>query len=485
MESTLLAAVCASPESDTPRRVYADWLIDRGDPRGRFIAVQCELVSLPRDDPRRGALQGEERALLDEHEARWRALLPRARGVAWGRFERGFVSSVTLTGSEPLSDALFDAAPIWTVRLRGLEQIRIQRALQKNPARRLVRRLEIRDEGVGSGKLLAKGWDRLTELHLVHNGVENALTPPVRTLDLGNLPGVPLVHLGLDHQQIGSKGVAELRAEQISQLTSLDLRRNELKNSGAERLAPLLGAALRALSIGENAIGPKGLKALLRAAPGLQKLDLRCNPVGDKGAAMLAELLPGLQRLDVRGCEITDEGAAKLAASGIAEIDLRCNRITDGSLARDGLDLRRNEIEGAPEQLSTPGGPHPTRGERRRLRGTDHYMLSGVLADGRLAVIEPYDRQIALFDRDGLPLSRGALAEIEPTEEALFEALGFVPDDVEIAANDDGPWPLEAGTIWSIEDAETAEYYRREVSSGEYAVQHGRWCYDHGRCHST
>jgi uncharacterized protein (TIGR02996 family) len=32
----LLQAVLASPDDDTPRLVYADWLEERGDPRGEF-----------------------------------------------------------------------------------------------------------------------------------------------------------------------------------------------------------------------------------------------------------------------------------------------------------------------------------------------------------------------------------------------------------------------------------------------------------------
>ena len=40
-EEELLAAVFAAPDDDAPRRVYADWLLERGDPRGEFIQLQC------------------------------------------------------------------------------------------------------------------------------------------------------------------------------------------------------------------------------------------------------------------------------------------------------------------------------------------------------------------------------------------------------------------------------------------------------------
>jgi uncharacterized protein (TIGR02996 family) len=43
-----LQAICAKPEDDTPRLVYADWLEEQGDTdRAEFIRVQCELEKVP------------------------------------------------------------------------------------------------------------------------------------------------------------------------------------------------------------------------------------------------------------------------------------------------------------------------------------------------------------------------------------------------------------------------------------------------------
>lgn len=39
-EDAMLAAIEAAPDEDGPRLVYADWLQQRGDPRGEFIALQ-------------------------------------------------------------------------------------------------------------------------------------------------------------------------------------------------------------------------------------------------------------------------------------------------------------------------------------------------------------------------------------------------------------------------------------------------------------
>ena len=61
-----LDAICADPDSDLPRLVYADWLDDRGGHRrAEFIRARCELARLPDGDPRRAALAGRAEALFD------------------------------------------------------------------------------------------------------------------------------------------------------------------------------------------------------------------------------------------------------------------------------------------------------------------------------------------------------------------------------------------------------------------------------------
>ena len=83
LELELLDAIRATPADDGPRLVYADWLIERDDPRGHFIMLQCQA-----------ALEMRERAaaLLAVHEPTWTCHLP-----GWARdphFTRGFVEYV-------------------------------------------------------------------------------------------------------------------------------------------------------------------------------------------------------------------------------------------------------------------------------------------------------------------------------------------------------------------------------------------------------
>jgi uncharacterized protein (TIGR02996 family) len=92
--AALLAAVYARPADDAPRLVYADWLQERGDPRGEFIALQFQRL--------RGVLDGDgekrERALLRQHLRAWLgANLSKVVSPQKGlRFERGFPVAIRL-----------------------------------------------------------------------------------------------------------------------------------------------------------------------------------------------------------------------------------------------------------------------------------------------------------------------------------------------------------------------------------------------------
>ena len=39
-DDAFLQAIRDAPDDDAPRLIYADWLDERGDPRGEFIRVQ-------------------------------------------------------------------------------------------------------------------------------------------------------------------------------------------------------------------------------------------------------------------------------------------------------------------------------------------------------------------------------------------------------------------------------------------------------------
>lgn len=95
-EEALYAAILAAPRDDEPRLVYADLLLERGDPRGELIVVQCERARCERERTRRTAKYrsavARERALVAKHGIQWLAPFKRSATL-----RRGFIESVELT----------------------------------------------------------------------------------------------------------------------------------------------------------------------------------------------------------------------------------------------------------------------------------------------------------------------------------------------------------------------------------------------------
>jgi hypothetical protein len=128
--------------------VYADWLADRGDPRGEFIHYQLAAERLPVGDPKRAELETMSQAILERHELRCLGPLP-AWVESW-RFRHGFVSAVrmdplvvfeddftALRQAQPLRVLAFLPAPpeLWdrlatSPRLDGITQVVLPRYTQ-------------------------------------------------------------------------------------------------------------------------------------------------------------------------------------------------------------------------------------------------------------------------------------------------------------------------------------------------------------------
>lgn len=114
--SQLLAAVLATPADDAPRAVYADWLLERGDPRGEFITLQLALARRAN-----AAKQARADALLARHRLEWTEALRQLSLKQ--RFERGFVFELELKATTFVLEAarLFSLAPLTSVILRAAE----------------------------------------------------------------------------------------------------------------------------------------------------------------------------------------------------------------------------------------------------------------------------------------------------------------------------------------------------------------------------
>jgi uncharacterized protein (TIGR02996 family) len=70
-EEAFLANMTASPTDNVARLVYADWLDERGDPRGEFLRVECALLENLRDSPRNDPLRTRYLALWVTTDPAW------------------------------------------------------------------------------------------------------------------------------------------------------------------------------------------------------------------------------------------------------------------------------------------------------------------------------------------------------------------------------------------------------------------------------
>jgi uncharacterized protein (TIGR02996 family) len=107
----LLARVLADPRDLATRRIYADHLVEQGDPRGELIHVQLGLAEAKTPAQKR-ALSMRERALLRKHGNVWmKSALQDAKECT---IARGFVASVRMTGAAWANKGarLFERDPI-------------------------------------------------------------------------------------------------------------------------------------------------------------------------------------------------------------------------------------------------------------------------------------------------------------------------------------------------------------------------------------
>ncbi len=112
-ESELLEAIYEAPDDDAPRAIYADWLIERKDPRGEFIMLQLKAAQ----DELRPLDVNKMKMIAKRHSARWLGPLSAVIPTSARVFERGFLVAASLG---PRHQRAFDATvsdPRWrTVR---------------------------------------------------------------------------------------------------------------------------------------------------------------------------------------------------------------------------------------------------------------------------------------------------------------------------------------------------------------------------------
>ena len=306
-DQSFLQAVLDVPEDDAARLIYADWLLENGDPRGEFIQVQCRLAALRSDDAERRLLLAREKALLTKHGPAW--LAPIARLVEEARFRRGFVEQARLSAAQFLknADLLLRRTP-----LRSLELTHLDGRLADVMASPHLGRIEVLDL---SGNALGSRSLRL----------------------LSNCPFLEHVHhLCLCRCEINAESAQVFRgAPLVERLESFDLGSNSIGADGARALADNSLPRLTSLRLPGNAIQDLGVQALLRPGRRFTNLHLRDNGIGNAGMEALARW-PGLGRLltlDVENNVIGNAGCLALGSyagdADLSWLSLAHNQVGD------------------------------------------------------------------------------------------------------------------------------------------------------------
>ncbi len=229
-----VAAICAEPEDDLPRLIYADWLDDRGDPRGEFIRLQ---LSNHVDETAKAARMAELEKLYGR---KW--VGPFADWAYMIGFRRGFPEHLVIQADVfvDFADEIFKIAPIRGVSLIG--------AAKK--IRKLVR---------------LPALHHLTALHLTGTligdpGVAKLATCP----HLGSLRTLRLGHCGLT-----SKAVRHLCASTtLPNLFHLDLEDNSIDVSAVAALANSeLPMRLERIDLRNNGLTPNEIDKLRQVVP--------------------------------------------------------------------------------------------------------------------------------------------------------------------------------------------------------------------------
>ena len=167
----LLAEIYANPTDDAPRLVYADLLLERGDPRGELIMLQLE-----RGD---GSASARELELLKQHGKAW--LGPLAPALSWGRgysdtrFRRGFVATADIILSvgkklepiraNPAWATVEELAGTWDLELLYTAPLRALRVIDRQLGAATIARIATRTEPLS----------RVTDIRIAELGIDPAI----------------------------------------------------------------------------------------------------------------------------------------------------------------------------------------------------------------------------------------------------------------------------------------------------------------------
>jgi uncharacterized protein (TIGR02996 family) len=206
-ELDFLRWLAAAPEDLTRRHAFADWLLEQGNPRGEFMALQLAALERPLDEKQARRVA----ALQNKHQREW--LKPFWKCLMKGsqRFEGGVLRAVSLTAWSPQAGApAGDEPQLATLHFLDLDGSPEQLApIVKSPLLQQVRHLRVPAPMV---KALEPALTRRLEsfgVHLLWGGEDRGVASAVPAMDQLELPAAKTVVL---KGQVRNDAVPRLRA---------------------------------------------------------------------------------------------------------------------------------------------------------------------------------------------------------------------------------------------------------------------------------
>lgn len=363
----LLSAICADPDEDTPRLVFADYVEENGEAAfGAFIRAQVELANTPPWEP--FAVRCKWRAPNTVSGTPFVSTLPAlAQPLGeWGPlpFRRGFgwwIHVQMVSEWDRRIAPLFDRSPIGKVTLLGAILDDWRRVAASDRLNRL-RDLTFVTSPIEPLFALrdAPGVDNITDLRFVRASgagmpeviedlFRSRLGRVVRGLhfnagyeSLGYLldalnTGGPLERLTFSTMGLTGEHLRRLfDGPTAGALAELHLRGEPLAGDGLRVLADALPTTLRDLMLTSVGVRADGLEAFARSdrLANLCRLNLSANPLTPRAMKVLSlsHALAGLRSLDLSGCNLGDRGVRHIAQArwwpNLVEVDLRRNAIS-------------------------------------------------------------------------------------------------------------------------------------------------------------
>jgi uncharacterized protein (TIGR02996 family) len=360
-QEPFLAEIRDNPDDPAVYAVFADWLSEKGDPRGEFMSIQLQLEDSSLNKDARQELQKQEKVFLKEHERdllgdlapflidqEGKEHLEWHRGPLYSyQFARGFLDSVTVHYLLPdFSKALCHSPLSSELKRFTIEHLPTGDELAELPV--------YANEGWGYDDSPSLDGFRGCQFECLQHfevNTENYYGPEESImLPLRGMPRLRTLELtvDVDTDTLFSMTLPFLRSISVDHLKKYPLD-GLAKNHSLTQL--------EAISFFPHAVDPgdepyiqlSGLKAICRSKylKALKRITLFSASFGDDGISEIIDsgLISRLTQLDLsHGC-VTDAGAERLAAcdlSGLQRLTLDHNFLSKRmveKLTKEGVNL--------------------------------------------------------------------------------------------------------------------------------------------------